>query len=167
MKAYSMSINDAAKHKYWCSMIPLWVVMTDDSEWNQLDFLFRGFSMHLIDYCDWRQLQWIMQPTIFIFFCSCCTISRMNCERTSPCTWTKTSCSCLFSSTLAEDVCAPSPCTSRPPFVHQENIFYATETPYKLTILSAQVPWRSWKMAWCKPFWVSMNHLRPINHWLA
>lgn len=97
------------------------------------------------------------------FFFSCCTTSQMNFELTSPCTSTKTSCSCLFSSTPAEGVCAPSPCTSRPPFVHQENIFFATETPYKPTILSAQAPWRSWKMAWSKQFWVGMHHLRTIS----
>lgn len=119
--------------------------------------------MHLVDYrghlIDVSCNKSCNQPLFF----SCCTTSQMNCELTSPCTWTKTSCSCLFSSTPAEGVCAPSPCTSRPPFAHRENISYGTETPFKPTTLSAQVPWRSWKMARSKPFWVSTHHLRSIS----
>lgn len=96
-------------------------------------------------------------------FLSCCTTSQMNCGLTSPCTLTKTSCSCRCLSEQAEGVCAPSPCTSRPPSVRQGNTLYVTEMLYRQTILSARVPWRFLKMAWCRPSLVSVHQIGNIS----
>ena len=87
----------------------------------------------------------------------------MNCGLTSPCTSTKTSCSCRCLSEPAEVVCAPSPCTSRPPSVRQGNTLYATEMLYRQTILSARVPWRFLKMEWCRPSLVSVHQIGNIS----
>lgn len=94
---------------------------------------------------------------------SCFVNSQMSCELTLPCIWTRTSCSCLCSREPAEGVCVPSPCTSRLLSVHQGNTLSAKEMLYMLIILFVPVPWRSWKMAWSWPSWVSLHSVWIID----
>lgn len=133
--------------------------------------------MHKFSFKCQRGIEWrfylsfakkkIMRLFFFCFFFSCCMTSPMSCALTSPCTWTKTSCSCPFSSTPAEGVCAPSPCTSRPPSAPQESTFSGTGTLCRPTTSSARVPWRSWRTARSRPFWVGSHHLRSVSRFGA
>lgn len=82
---------------------------------------------------------------------SCWRTSRMSCAPTSPCTSTRRSWSCHCSPLLVAAACAPCHFTSRPPSAPPESISSGRAMLSRPSSLSAQVPWRCWKMAWCWP----------------
>lgn len=86
---------------------------------------------------------------------SSCTISQTSYVPTSPCTSTRTSCSCPSSPRPVEGACARFLYTSRHLSVLLVNTSSGMEMPFMLITSSAPGLWRCLRMGWSLPYWVS------------
>lgn len=81
--------------------------------------------------------------------------SRRSCGGTSPCICTERSCTSRYSKPPRRGASSSSLSTSERTSAHPESTSYTRGTLCTTYTTCATVPWRSSRMTWSSPFWVS------------